>query len=334
MAFQIVAAPNGFAHGGNESGSGTGPLTNAFSAVTGNLLIVAVSVFNPEVLPPAPTDNAGNVYTLIGSSPATPATTDGTPNVYFFYCNNIVGNAALQVGYSLSAPWDNEYDVNFSQVVVWQISGAAAGSAAINTFKIGGNTTGSNAQSTAALTTTVANSIVLAYGSLANTSVTYSAGFGYTIDMANSDEGGLSGCEHQQFSSIQTGIIPTITATDSTHKWQMMAVAVAGAASTHSISGNAGVAGANVAYSGTASGNVTADGSGNYTISGLADGPYTITPSLAGYTFSPTSASETLAGSNITGVNFTATSTGGPGTGKPYGWVNTQGDHYNKRGLR
>ena len=76
---------------------------------------------------------------------------------------------------------------------------------------------------------------------------------------------------------------------------------------THSISGNAGIAGASVAYSGTSSGSTTADGSGNYTIAGLASGSYTITPSLAGYTFSPTSANETITSSNITGVNFTAT---------------------------
>ena len=78
-------------------------------------------------------------------------------------------------------------------------------------------------------------------------------------------------------------------------------------AQTYSISGNAGVAGATVSYTGTASGSVTADGSGNYSINGLANGSYTITPSLTGYTFSPTSASETVSGSNITGVNFTAT---------------------------
>ena len=79
------------------------------------------------------------------------------------------------------------------------------------------------------------------------------------------------------------------------------------AAASFSISGSAGVAGATVAYSGTASGSVTADGSGNYTIPGLANGPYTITPSLSSYSFSPSSANETVSGSNITGVNFTAT---------------------------
>ena len=77
--------------------------------------------------------------------------------------------------------------------------------------------------------------------------------------------------------------------------------------STYSISGNAGVAGATVSYTGTASGSVTADGSGNYTITGLANGSYTITPTKTGYTFSPSSSPETVSGSNITGVNFTAT---------------------------
>lgn len=89
--------------------------------------------------------------------------------------------------------------------------------------------------------------------------------------------------------------------------WVGIFAAFKTAASTFSISGSAGVAGATVSYTGTSSGSVTADGSGNYTIPGLANGSYTITPSLAGYTFSPTSQSETISGSNITGVNFTAT---------------------------
>jgi hypothetical protein len=77
-------------------------------------------------------------------------------------------------------------------------------------------------------------------------------------------------------------------------------------ASVYSISGNAGLAGATVSWSGTSSGSTTADGSGNFTISGLIPGEYTITPSALGYVFSPTSANETVSSSNITGVNFTA----------------------------
>jgi hypothetical protein len=74
----------------------------------------------------------------------------------------------------------------------------------------------------------------------------------------------------------------------------------------YSISGNAGVAGATVSWTGTSSGSTTADGSGNFTTGSLANGSYLITPSLVGYVFSPTSQSETISGSNITGVDFTA----------------------------
>ena len=79
------------------------------------------------------------------------------------------------------------------------------------------------------------------------------------------------------------------------------------AATTFSISGSAGVAGATVSWSGDATGSTTADGSGNYTIGNLSPGSYTITPTLTGYAFSPTSTNETITTSDITGVNFTAT---------------------------
>ena len=74
------------------------------------------------------------------------------------------------------------------------------------------------------------------------------------------------------------------------------------------ISGNAGVPGATISYSGLTSGSVTADGTGNYTLPNLANGMYTITPTLAGYTFSPTSSTVTISNGNATGINFTAIS--------------------------
>ncbi len=91
--------------------------------------------------------------------------------------------------------------------------------------------------------------------------------------------------------------------------YQTGAVALVSAEAIYSISGNAGLAGATVSWTGTSSGSTTADGSGNFSITGLTVGSYTVTPSAAGYTFSPPGASETITGSNITGVNFTATQT-------------------------
>ena len=80
---------------------------------------------------------------------------------------------------------------------------------------------------------------------------------------------------------------------------------------TFSISGTispaAGGSGATVTLSGAASATTTANSSGAYTFSGLANGSYAITPSLSGYTYSPTSQNATVNGANVTGINFTAT---------------------------
>jgi hypothetical protein len=48
------------------------------------------------------------------------------------------------------------------------------------------------------------------------------------------------------------------------------------------------------------------DASGNYTISGLADGAYTVTPTLAGYTFTPATANAAISGADVTGLDFIA----------------------------
>ena len=82
-------------------------------------------------------------------------------------------------------------------------------------------------------------------------------------------------------------------------------------AQTYSISGTiSGGAGATVDLSGASTASVTADASGNYSFGGLANGTYAITPSLTGYSFTPSSQSATVNGANITGLNFTASASG------------------------
>ena len=76
---------------------------------------------------------------------------------------------------------------------------------------------------------------------------------------------------------------------------------------TYSISGTIGGAGGNgatIALSGAASATATADASGNYTFSGLMNGSYVVTPSHAGFNFSPASQSVTLNSANVTAINF------------------------------
>ncbi len=83
---------------------------------------------------------------------------------------------------------------------------------------------------------------------------------------------------------------------------------------TYSITGTVSgsvVSGVTIAVTGTASKTTTTGVAGTYTISGLANGSYTVTPSYSGATFTPVSASVTVAGANVSSVNFT--SSGGSG---------------------
>jgi subtilisin family serine protease len=85
---------------------------------------------------------------------------------------------------------------------------------------------------------------------------------------------------------------------------------------TYTISGtittSAGAAISGVTVS-TGSVSATTNSSGAYTLSGLSNGTYTLTPSLSGYTFSPTSRSVTVNSANVTGQNFTGTASSGGG---------------------
>lgn len=86
-------------------------------------------------------------------------------------------------------------------------------------------------------------------------------------------------------------------------------LSVGNASQAYSISGSVGVAGVTVSYTGTSSGSVVSGVGGAYAIPNLANGTYTITPTLAGYTFSPTNAPVTVLNANVI-QNFTATSGG------------------------
>jgi hypothetical protein len=76
-----------------------------------------------------------------------------------------------------------------------------------------------------------------------------------------------------------------------------------------SISGTisgAGGAGATVTLSGSKNATTAADGSGNYAFNQLVNGTYSVTPSLTGYSFTPSTQSLTLNGASASGVSFTS----------------------------
>ena len=80
------------------------------------------------------------------------------------------------------------------------------------------------------------------------------------------------------------------------------------AVSTFSVSGTVSPAasgsGATLTLTGGAT--ATANASGVYTFAVVANGTYTVTPTKAGFTFTPSSRSITVSGANLSGVDFTA----------------------------
>jgi hypothetical protein len=91
-----------------------------------------------------------------------------------------------------------------------------------------------------------------------------------------------------------------------------VSVAVSIPSAAYSLSGTAGVASATVAISGTVEASTTVSSIGTFSFPSLPSGNYILTPSLAGYTFSPSSQSATITNANVSGVNFTATATPHP----------------------
>jgi Domain of unknown function (DUF4082)/Bacterial Ig domain len=96
------------------------------------------------------------------------------------------------------------------------------------------------------------------------------------------------------------------------------------ATSAFSISGTisgTGGNGATVNLTGASTATTTADASGAYTFTGLANGSYTVTPSKAGFTFTPVNQAVTVSGANVTAnfataafsISGTISGTGGSG---------------------
>lgn len=76
-----------------------------------------------------------------------------------------------------------------------------------------------------------------------------------------------------------------------------------------SISGEnlAGLAGVTLKLSGAQSGSVTSKADGTYSFTGITSGNFTVTPSLAGYTFTPAAQDLSVYGTDVVNIDFTAT---------------------------
>jgi hypothetical protein len=280
---------------------GAGPFTStsqtaAFNTAVGDAIVVFAAANGGSTM--ACSDLAGNSYTAIGS---VFVDVGGTEFNAFQTIATVAMSSNKASVHNSSGSMRGSFALNF---------GVTGGTAAFDVKAGGVISSSSNPLATPSFNTSGADEVV-------GVGIIEDAGAGgatpqsgFTVVLSGGSFFGDENCSWGAFSSTQTGITGNISfGAPGTGVAIAVAFKAAGPA-TFSVSGNAGTPGATVSYTGTSSGSTTADGSGNYSITGLANGSYTVTPSKAGFSFTPTNASETVSGSNITGVDFTATPSG------------------------
>lgn len=134
------------------------------------------------------------------------------------------------------------------------------------------------------------------------------------VDMLQNGDQTLTGTVAQNSSGkAQSNVISLVTADGKSKKRISLKQAKA---TLHSISGTvatatAGLAGVTLTLGGSSAATASTTTNGKYVFNSLANGIYTLTPSKAGFTFTPASNQVTVNGQNIVGVNFTGVSTQG-----------------------
>ena len=268
------------------SGSGTVNALTGVNTTSGNLVILAVEADAASLVGFSATIGAVN-FAQLG---ATLTINDGSSRSLGLF-------SAISPGGTATAA------CSFTGTQMrCQLSEFNSGSASPLVFDQFNSATGSGtALNSGNITPSVAAELVFGYGWDVNGGL--AVGTNFTLTHA---VGSFQVTEYQIINST-TSLPATATGTSAT-AWGML---VASFRTQFNVSGNAGEPLATVTYSGTASGSVTADGSGNFTIPALSNGSYTLTPTLAGFAFSPTSSPETVNNADITGVNFTGSASGG-----------------------
>lgn len=230
---------------------------------------------------------SGATVTLSGTTNAT-TSADASGNFTF----SGLGNGAYtlapgKTGFNFS-PSSQAVNINGASVTgvnfaaapqTWSLSGTISPASAGN-----GATVTLSGTSNAITTANASGNFT--FSGLANGPYTVTpsqTGFSFTPASSNAT---ISGASVTGISFIATSTIQT---------WNLSGV----------ISPVAAGSGAAVALTGTATASALADGSGSFTFTGLSNGAYTVTPSKAGFTFSPSSQSANVNNANNSGINFT-----------------------------
>lgn len=197
--------------GTNSSQTAVTTLTaSAVNATTGNAIVVWARQGAANTITGTVTDTAGNTYTNIGYTSLGSGDRAG-----LWYAKNITGNASN----SVTVTWS--VSSGFTAITVIQISGAST-SAPLDTF-VAGSSGAANSITSLAFTTGVANTVVIMAASIQSLGNVYTPNAGYTLVTTDPDT--LNGVQCKIVSSIQTGITPVMTSTQ-TAAWEEMTVSI------------------------------------------------------------------------------------------------------------
>lgn len=192
MAIQYV---NGATTSNLTGTSITSLSTPSFNATTGNLIIVGFRSSDGATV----SDTAGNTYTRVVN--AFGVTNVGT--LSFFYAKNITGNANNVVTVSFNSG-------GYQEVCVAQYSGCDKN----NPLDVGGSTNTTSGSSSSSITspsfsTTTANQLIICFATVSNnTTVSFTAGSGYTLR----NTGVVSSLQERIVSSTQSSVTASISA--------------------------------------------------------------------------------------------------------------------------
>jgi LmbE family N-acetylglucosaminyl deacetylase len=231
----------------------------------------------------------GGATLTLSSGGSTVATTTANGSGAYSFTNVLNGSYTVTpslTGYTFS-PTSAAVTVNGANATVTTFA------AAVQTYTISGTITG-----VAGVTVTLSSG-----GSTVATITSGASGTTYSIT-------GISNGSYTVTPSLSGYTFTPTSASVTVNGANATATAFTATAQTYTISGTisgAGGNGATVKLTGAASATTTANSAGAYSFTGATNGSYTVTPSLAGYAFSPTSASVTVNGANATVSAFSST---------------------------
>ncbi len=182
----------------------TSAATGAFSATTGNAVLAFCRT--GANVQSSVTDTALNTYTAIGSQTWNSSLAAA---MQAFLATNITGNASdVATCHFTSSGYNEVIALQYALAGPFDVTASSTSAGAITV-------------STSAFTTTAAIEVIVACGTVPNTAHTFTAGPGYNLE--KTDTAGDMACEDKLVSTIQSGVVASMTA-ESSVAWDIVAV--------------------------------------------------------------------------------------------------------------